>query len=75
VLAIFFPNSLLTFPCSTLAIAQAMEGGGTVVPDEPGPPPNVEIVENEAGALPDDLDPEMMAAEQARLDTEAGAPP
>jgi len=52
-----------------------MEGGGTVVPDEPGPPPNVEIVENEAGALPDDLDPEMMAAEQARLDTEAGAPP
>ncbi len=57
------------------ANAQAMEGGGTVVPDEPGPPPNVEIVENEAGALPDDLDPEMMAAEQARLDMEAGAPP
>jgi len=57
------------------ANAQAMESGGTVVPDEPGPPPNVEIVETETGAMVDDPDPEMMAAEQARLDMEAGAPP
>lgn len=57
------------------ANAQAMEGGGTVVPDEPGPPPNVEIVENEAGVMLEDPDPEVMAAEQARLDMEAGAPP
>ena len=58
------------------ANAQAMEGGGTVVPDEPGPPPNVEIVEGGiGGAVPDEPDPEMVAAEQARLDMEAGAPP
>ena len=58
------------------ANAQAMEGGGTVVPDEPGPPPNVEIVEGGiGGAAPEEPDPEMVAAEQARLDMEAGAPP
>ncbi|ORX38434.1 hypothetical protein BD324DRAFT_357063 [Kockovaella imperatae] len=57
------------------ANAQAMESGGTVVPDEPGPPPNVEIVENLASAVPEDPDPEMVEAEQARLDMEAGAPP
>ena len=71
----------MDLPTATIAAgiaaanAQAMEGGGTVVPAEPGPPPNVEIVENEAGSMPDDPDPEMMAAEQARLDMEAGAPP
>ena len=57
------------------ANARAMEGGGTVVPDEPGPPPNVEVVENLASAVPEDPDPEMVEAEQARLDMEAGAPP
>jgi hypothetical protein len=58
------------------ANAQAMEGGGTVVPDEPGPPPNVEIVDGEeAGMLTEEPDADAMAAEQARLDMEAGAPP
>jgi len=58
------------------ANAQAMEGGGTVVPDEPGPPPDVEIVEGAAaGLMPEEPDAEALAAEQARLDMEAGAPP
>ena len=54
------------------ANAQAMEGGGTVIPDEPGPPPDVEIVE---GPAVGDPDADEIAAEQARLDMEAGAPP
>jgi hypothetical protein len=57
------------------ANAQAIEGGGTVVPDEPGPPPDVEIVEGAAGLMPEEPDLDAMAAEQARLDMEAGAPP
>lgn len=57
------------------ANAQAMEGGGTVVPDDPGLPPNVEIVEGEDGLLAEEPDLEAIAAEQARLDMEAGAPP
>lgn len=57
------------------ANAQAIEGGGTVVPDEPGPPPNVEIVEDEDGMMAVGPDLDAMAAEQARLDMEAGAPP
>ena len=68
-------------PAATIAAgiaaanAQAMEGGGTIVPDEPGPPPNVEIFEGATGLMTEDPDPDAMAAEQARLDMEAGAPP
>nr|XP_031864071.1 uncharacterized protein CI109_000715 [Kwoniella shandongensis]KAA5531143.1 hypothetical protein CI109_000715 [Kwoniella shandongensis] len=71
----------IDLPTATIAAgiaaanAQAMEGGGTVVPDEPGPPPNVEIIETTAGQELDEPDPEAIAAEQARLDMEAGAPP
>ncbi|OCF31562.1 hypothetical protein I316_06761 [Kwoniella heveanensis BCC8398] len=71
----------IDLPTATIAAgiaaanAQAMEGNGTIVPDEPGPPPNVEIIETTAGQELDELDPEAIAAEQARLDMEAGAPP
>ena len=71
----------IDLPTATLAAgiaaaeAQAMESGGTVVPDDPGPPPNVEIVEGMAGDNIEEPSPEQMAAEQARLDMEAGAPP
>ncbi|WVQ71954.1 hypothetical protein IAR50_001496 [Cryptococcus sp. DSM 104548] len=73
----------MDLPTATIAAgiaavnAQAMENNGPIVPDEPGPPPNVEIVET-TGAGQDELegpDPEVIAAEQARLDMEAGAPP
>ncbi|WVF67444.1 hypothetical protein IAT40_002200 [Kwoniella sp. CBS 6097] len=71
----------IDLPTATIAAgiaaanAQAMEGNGTIVPDEPGPPPNVEIIETTAGQELDEPDPEAIAAEQARLDMEAGAPP
>ncbi|ODN83483.1 hypothetical protein, variant [Cryptococcus amylolentus CBS 6039] len=73
----------MDLPTATIAAgiaavnAQAMENNGPIVPDEPGPPPNVEIVET-TGAGQEELegpDPEVIAAEQARLDMEAGAPP
>lgn len=57
------------------ANAQAMEGGGTMLPEGAGPPPNVEIVDGATDLMEDDPDPDAMAAEQARLDMEAGAPP
>ncbi|ORY35734.1 hypothetical protein BCR39DRAFT_460837 [Naematelia encephala] len=56
------------------ANAQAM-GGGTIVPNDPAPGtvPPVEIVEDITG--PEEPDADAIAAEQARLDLEAGAPP
>ncbi|KAK6910741.1 hypothetical protein I203_104773 [Kwoniella mangroviensis CBS 8507] len=55
--------------------AQAMENNGTIETDEPAVPPAVEIVETNNRQELDEPDPEAMAAEQARLDMEAGAPP
>ncbi|WVN86315.1 uncharacterized protein L203_101478 [Cryptococcus depauperatus CBS 7841] len=71
----------IDLPTATIAAgiaavnAQAMENNGPIVPDEPGPPPNVEIIEATGGQELEEPDPEAMAAEQARLDMEAGAPP
>ena len=67
-------------PAATIAAgiaaanARALDTGGPIVPDEPGPPPDVEIVENDPD-MGEEPDPEAIAAEQARLDLEAGAPP
>lgn len=71
----------IDLPAATIAAgiaavnAQAMENNGPIIPDEPGPPPNVEIIETNGGQELDEPDPEAIAAEQARLDMEAGAPP
>ncbi|WVW85541.1 hypothetical protein I302_107579 [Kwoniella bestiolae CBS 10118] len=55
--------------------AQAMENNGTIETDEPAVPPAVEIVETNNRQELDEPDQEAIAAEQARLDMEAGAPP
>lgn len=51
----------------------AMEAAAAVPNQENGPQPA--IVEGLAGLANDEPDPEMLAAEQARFDMEAGAPP
>ncbi|RXK42433.1 hypothetical protein M231_00423 [Tremella mesenterica] len=59
------------------AQAQQRQGRATVIPGDDDPeesPANVEIADT-ARTIPDDSDIEAMAAEEARLDLEAGAPP
>ncbi|WWC71499.1 uncharacterized protein I206_105457 [Kwoniella pini CBS 10737] len=71
----------IDLPTATIAAgiaavnAQAMENNGTIETDEPAEPPAVEIVETNHGQEMDEIDQEAIAAEQARLDMEAGAPP
>ncbi|WWC63378.1 uncharacterized protein I303_105978 [Kwoniella dejecticola CBS 10117] len=71
----------IDLPTATIAAgiaavnAQAMENNGTIDTDEPAVPPAVEIVETNHGPDMDEPDQEAIAAEQARLDMEAGAPP
>ncbi|WVR09535.1 hypothetical protein IAU60_006604 [Kwoniella sp. DSM 27419] len=60
---------------ANMAAAHALEGNTATRPEDTGPPPDVEIVETAAGHELDEPDPDQMAAEQARLDMEAGAPP
>jgi len=59
----------------TAGIAAAVRAGDTAEFEEQREPPEVEIVEGDLGAAPEEPDPEALAAEQARLDMEAGAPP
>ena len=56
-------------------IAAAVRAGDTAEFEEQMEPPEVEIVEVNQGVAPEEVDPELLAAEQARLDMEAGAPP
>ncbi|WWC90633.1 uncharacterized protein L201_005569 [Kwoniella dendrophila CBS 6074] len=71
----------IDLPTATIAAgiaavnAQAMENNNTIETDEPAVPPAVEIVETHNQGDLDEPDPEAIAAEQARLDMEAGAPP
>lgn len=57
----------------TAAANAAMEAAAAVPNQETGPQPA--IVEGLAGLANDEPDPEQLAAEQARFDMEAGAPP
>jgi hypothetical protein len=56
-------------------IAAAVRAGDTAEFEEQREPPEVEIVEIGLGNGPEETNPELLAAEQARLDMEAGAPP
>jgi hypothetical protein len=56
-------------------IAAAVRAGENPEFEQQIEPPEVAIVEMNMGAAPEEPDPEALAAEQARLDLEAGAPP
>jgi hypothetical protein len=58
------------------AAANAAFEAATAVPNQPRNGPQPEIVDgDEQGMAPEEPDPEILAAEQARFDMEAGAPP
>ena len=56
-------------------IAAAARAGDNPEFEQQIEPPEVAIVDSDMGAAPEEPDPEVLAAEQARLDLEAGAPP
>ncbi|KLT44601.1 hypothetical protein CC85DRAFT_283536 [Cutaneotrichosporon oleaginosum] len=66
-------TDLASVTALTAAANAAMEAAAAVPNQETGPQPA--IVEGLAGLANDEPDPEQLAAEQARFDMEAGAPP
>lgn len=57
------------------AAANAAMEAAAAVPNQPENGPQPAIVDGLVGMAPEDPDPEALAAEQARFDMEAGAPP
>lgn len=68
------PDMTIAAVAAGLQEANRREGAPFLV-EEPAAPPNIEIVEREVGVEDEEPDAETLAAEQARLDLEAGAPP